>query len=242
MKIIKPKKLKKGDTIGILAVSGKINDYEKIEQAKAFFEKEGYNVVVSDTCKTSHRYLAGITDDDCVDVLHSYFQDEKIDMILCARGGYGTIRLLDKIDFNIIKNNPKIFAGYSDITALLNLIYKKTGMITFHSPMPYGDFSCDISCYTKDSFINILNKAKETLKVHFVFIDIPSAFKPYEYEAWYKSSINANSGLWIGDGFAEQYLIKPTKMLQDYYDIIGNNYGYVVENGQVKFAKIIEKM
>ena len=163
MKIIKPKKLKKGDTIGILAVSGKINDYEKIEQAKAFFEKEGYNVVVSDTCKTSHRYLAGITDDDCVDVLHSYFQDEKIDMILCARGGYGTIRLLDKIDFNIIKNNPKIFAGYSDITLLLNMIFYNTGLITFHSPMAYGDFSSDIDLYTVQNFFKTMMGTKKTI-------------------------------------------------------------------------------
>ena len=57
---------------------------------------------------------------------------------------------------------------------------------------------------------------------------------------WYK--FNLSSGLWIGDGFAEQYLIKPTKVLQDYYDVIGNNYGYIVDNGQVRFIKIIEKM
>ena len=87
-----------------------------------------------------------------------------------------------------------------------------------------------------------MTKAKESLKVHFIFIDIPAGFKPYEYESWYKSTINPSTGLWIGDGFAEQYLIKPTKVLQEYYDLIGNNYGYLVENGQVKFIKVIEKM
>jgi len=106
----------------------------------------------------------------------------------------------------------------------------------------FDKFINSLSSEDKTIFINILTKAKESLKVHFVFIDNPSGFKPYEFEAWYKSSINPSSGLWVGDGFAEQYLIKPTKLIQDYYDIIGNNYGYLVENGQVKFIKVIEKI
>lgn len=106
----------------------------------------------------------------------------------------------------------------------------------------FDKFISALSQEDKDNFINILNKSKETLKVHFILIDVPSGFKPYEYESWYKASMNASSGLWIGDGFAEQYLIKPTKVIQDYYDIIGNSYGYIVENGQVKFIKIVEKM
>ena len=91
-------------------------------------------------------------------------------------------------------------------------------------------------------FTNILNKSKDSLKIHFIFIDTPAGFKPYEYETWYKGIINASTGLWLGDGFAEQYLIKPTKMSQDYYEVIGNNYGYLTDNGQVKFIKIIEKI
>jgi len=157
MKTIKPKKLQKGDTIGILAVSGRIKEYERIEKAKAFFESEGYNVIVSDTCKTSHRYMAGNNDDECISALHNFFQDKDIDAIVCARGGYGTLRLLNKIDWEIIKNNPKIFAGYSDITILLNMIYKKTGLITFHSAMANGDFGGKIEEYTKSSFFNTLS-------------------------------------------------------------------------------------
>ena len=94
----------------------------------------------------------------------------------------------------------------------------------------------------KDKVINIFNKVKESLKVHFIFIDTPSGFKPHEYEMWYKSVINPANGLWIGDGFAEQYLIKPTKMVQSHYDLIGNSYGYLVEEGQVKFIKFVEKL
>lgn len=156
MKTIKPKKLKKGDTIGIIAVSGKIKEYERILRAKAFFEKSGYSVIVSDTCRTSHRYMAGNNDDECINILHDFFLDKNIDMILCARGGYGTLRLINKIDWDIIRNHPKIFAGYSDITILLNMIYKKAGLITFHSPMANGDFGDNIEEYTKNNFFSVL--------------------------------------------------------------------------------------
>lgn len=164
MKIIKPKKLQKGDTIGILAVSGRIKEFEKIQSAKLFFEKEGYNVVISDTCKYSHRYMAGKNDDECINELYNFFENKQIDAIICARGGYGTLRLLDKINWNIIKNNPKIFAGYSDITILLNMIFKKTGLITFHSAMPNGDFSSVIETFTKESFFNCLNGKTKLIK------------------------------------------------------------------------------
>ena len=156
MNIIKPKKLQKGDTIGILAISGRVKEYENIEKAKTFLEEQGYKVVVSDTCKTYHNYMAGNSDDDCIEALHSFFQDKSIDAILCARGGYGTLRLLNKIDWNVIKNNPKIFAGYSDITILLNMIFKNTGLITFHSPMANGDFANEIQSSTVDNFFKTL--------------------------------------------------------------------------------------
>ena len=157
MNTIKPKKLQKGDTIGILAVSGRIKDYEKIENASKYLKEQGYKVVVSNTCRTSHRYMAGNNDDDCINALHDFFKNKKIDVILCARGGYGTLRLINKIDWELIKNNPKIFAGFSDITTLLNLIYKKTGLITFHSAMANGDFGGEINEYTSSSFFNTLS-------------------------------------------------------------------------------------
>ncbi len=156
MKIIKPNKLEKGNTIGILAISGRIKDFGNIEKAKSFFEEQGYKVVISETCKSSHRYMAGFNDDECINELHKFFSDKNIDVILCARGGYGTLRLINKIDWELIKNNPKIFAGYSDITTLINMIYKKTGLITFHSAMPNGDFSNEIDDYTKAAFFNTL--------------------------------------------------------------------------------------
>ena len=132
--------------------------------------------------------------------------------------------------YEVLKNNNNNIRTIKNIEDVLCVI------------IGFDKFINSLSKEDKDNFINILNKAKETLKVHFVFIDIPSGFKTYEFEAWYKVSINSGSGLWVGDGFGEQYLIKPTKVIQSYYDIIGNNFGYLVSNGQVKFIKIIEKM
>ncbi len=164
MKKIKPKKLQKGNTIGILAVSGRIKEYERIENAKNFFENKGYNIVISDTCKTSHRYMAGNNDEECLNALHSFFLDKSINAILCARGGYGTLRLINKINWSVIQNNPKIFAGYSDITVLLNMIHKKTGLITFHSAMANGDFGGEIEEYTQNSFFNTLKGDADCFK------------------------------------------------------------------------------
>jgi muramoyltetrapeptide carboxypeptidase len=79
-------------------------------------------------------YLAG-EDHARLSDLHDMFSDAEIRAIFCARGGYGSVRLLDKIDYDLIKENPKILVGYSDITALLMAIYKETGLVTFHGPM-----------------------------------------------------------------------------------------------------------
>ncbi len=156
MKTIKPRKLKKGDTIGILAVSGRIKEFEKIENASNYLKDKGYNVIISETCRFSHRYMAGKNDEELINTFHKFFLNEEISAILCARGGYGTLRLVNNIDWQIVQNNPKIFAGYSDITTLLNLIYKKTGLITFHSPMANGDFGDKVEDYTENSFFNTL--------------------------------------------------------------------------------------
>lgn len=141
MNLIKPKKLKKGDTIGIVALSGAVKLEENILRAKEYFENKGFKVVFAENIFDKNRYLAG-SDEKKVEELHKFFKDPEIDAIFCARGGYGNIRLLDKIDWDLIKNNPKIFAGYSDTTALEVMIYKKTGLITFYAPMLEGDFGC----------------------------------------------------------------------------------------------------
>ena len=125
-------------TIGIIALSGAC-DKEKVLNAKKFFETEGFNVKLSKNIFDKDRYLAG-SDDKKLEELHKFFTDSGIDIIMCARGGYGAIRLVNRIDYNLIKKNPKIFCGFSDVTALLLMIYKKTGMVVYHGPMATSDF------------------------------------------------------------------------------------------------------
>jgi muramoyltetrapeptide carboxypeptidase len=131
--------LNQGDTIGIIALSGNC-DREKVDKAKENIEALGHKVVLSKNIYDKNRYLAG-SDEDKIKELHRFFENNEIKLILCARGGYGAIRLINKIDYELIKANPKPFCGFSDVTALLLMIYKKTGIITYHSPMACTDFN-----------------------------------------------------------------------------------------------------
>lgn len=138
--MIKPRKLKIGDKIGIIAPASPVFDKDKIERGVNILKEIGFNVALGNSCFQRYGFLAG---DDKVRVndINEFFMDKSIDAIICLRGGYGTIRILDMIDYEIIKNNPKIFCGYSDITALHLAIYKNTKLVTFHGPMVASDIS-----------------------------------------------------------------------------------------------------
>lgn len=131
--ITKPERLRQGDTIGIIAPASPVT-HDEIQPAIQIIEQKGYRVLEGLHLYTSLGYLAG-SDEDRLDDLHGMFKNSKVKAILCARGGYGTPRLLDKINYDIIKKNPKLFIGYSDITALLLAINHKTGLATCHGPM-----------------------------------------------------------------------------------------------------------
>ena len=98
-----------------------------------------------------------------------------------------------------------------------------------------------LSAESKKVFENILSQNKEIGVVNFIYIDTPSALKKNEYNAWYKDSVDNTSGLWIGDGFSEQNVIKISRLDKSYSLIIGNKYGYITEVGTPKFVKLIEK-
>ncbi len=142
-------------TIGMIALSGAC-DKEKIENSKAYLEKMGFTVKLSKNIFDRNRYLAG-SDGDKLEALYSFFEDPEIDLILNARGGYGAIRLINQINYEVIKNNPKPFVGFSDITALLLMFYKKCGMVTYHGPMASSDFGGVISDFTNENFFKALN-------------------------------------------------------------------------------------
>ena len=148
MQIVKPKRLKPGARIGLIAPSGPIIRDTAIEAGKipdnlekglVYLKGLGYQTVLGKHCLKRRGYLAG-SDSERVEDLHAMFADGSIDAIICLAGGYGTPRLLDQIDYDLIKKHPKIFQGYSDITALLNVFFQKTGLVTFHGPMANYDF------------------------------------------------------------------------------------------------------
>ncbi len=132
-----PKPLKSGDTIGIIAPASP-PDMKKLYKALPFFEKMNLKVKIAPHVEKVHGYLAG-TDEERLNDLHMMFEDDSINAIIVARGGYGTGRIAPYIDYELIKNNPKIFWGYSDITYLHTAIRQKTGLVTFHGPMVASD-------------------------------------------------------------------------------------------------------
>ncbi|MFO7445254.1 MAG: LD-carboxypeptidase [Ignavibacteriaceae bacterium] len=166
MRVVKPKRLQKGDTIGIISPASSPDDLSRTESGVKYFEKLGYRVEVGKHVGKFHGYLAG-TDEERIEDIHNMFKNKDVKAIIAVRGGYGTLRLLDKIDFKIIKNNPKIFVGYSDITALQMAMFAKTGLVTFAGPMVAVDFYDEVSPYTEESFWELLTNNKKPGKIAF---------------------------------------------------------------------------
>ncbi len=131
---ILPPRLKEGDTIGIISPSSAIFETEPYEIAVETFEAMGLKVKLGEFVHNRYGHLAG-TDDERAGELNAMFKDPNIHAIIALRGGSGAARILDKLDYQSIAANPKIFIGYSDITALHMAIYSKTGMVTFHAPL-----------------------------------------------------------------------------------------------------------
>ena len=130
--MIIPNKLKKGDTIGVIAPSNPIinENVEEIEKAKKIIEKLGYKVKYSKNLfSNTNKYSA--TAEERAEDLNEMFIDKEVKMIWCAKGGENSNSLFEYINYEQIKQNPKIICGYSDITSITNIITEKTGLVTF---------------------------------------------------------------------------------------------------------------
>ena len=155
-----PKFLAKRDTIGLIAPSGPLRNI-KIEEIKYELNKLGYEVKIGKSCYLSYKgYLSGRDEDRALD-LEKMFLDKDVDAIMCVRGGYGCARILDLIDFTIIRDNPKIFIGFSDITALHIAINQICDLVTYHGIMAASIKKWD--CFTYSSLINALNFKDELI-------------------------------------------------------------------------------
>ena len=152
--MIKPKPLQQGDSVAIIAPASPV-DKTLIDKCVGSLKDLGLEVVVGTSCLSEHGFLSG-TDDIRANDINRMFADKNIKGIFAIRGGYGCARLLDLIDFKIIKKNPKIFVGYSDITALHIAINQKSKLITYHGPMVSTELIKGLDEYSADYYKRFL--------------------------------------------------------------------------------------
>ena len=163
--MLKPKPLKRGDTIGLVGISGALQDPEvKYPKMMEAIDALGYKVIVADSCREYYGYLSG-TDASRAKGLNQMFADDRVDAVVCMRGGYGVARMLDLVDFDVIRANPKIMLGYSDITALHTAIHQKVGMVTFHGPMPSTCWT-RFDDFTRESMLRALSSTEPLGQIH----------------------------------------------------------------------------
>ena len=155
-RLIRPKGLQPGDTIGLICPASAPPDPNAIDRGVALLEKLGFKVKLAPNLRKRMGYLAGVDCDRASDLMRM-FTDKKVNAILCVRGGYGTARLLPLLDYRLIRANAKIFVGYSDITSLHCAFLTKSDLISFHGPMVNSDLiKDDMPKFTLDSFLRTL--------------------------------------------------------------------------------------
>ena len=152
LKTIKGKALKTGDCIGIAAPAYYVrnHDYSKAVQ---FLKAQGYKVKVMPSCDATERNFAG-SDKQRAEDINALFADDSVDAIMCLRGGYGSGRILDYLDYSMIAKHPKLLIGYSDVTALHIALYQKCGLVTVHGPMASTFNNDNYTGFTKEQFLS----------------------------------------------------------------------------------------
>ena len=166
--MILSRRLESGDTIGIVSPSwcGAGFFPHRVDNGKRNLKKLGYKVVLGKNTLKTTGYTAGSPEERATDI-NEFFKNKKIKAIVCAIGGNHSNQILQYIDWQSIKTNPKIFCGFSDITVLHLAIYKKTNLVTFYGPNFLNQFSeyPEMHEYTKSSFFNIVGQSKPAGKI-----------------------------------------------------------------------------
>lgn len=170
------KKLQYGDEIRVIAPSSSLERVRKdiFDKALSYLTAQGFKVTFSENSRETNEFLSSKIESRVADI-HEAFADENVKMIITCIGGFNVNQILPHLNYDLIKANPKIICGYSDITALLNAIYAKTGLVTYHGPH-FSTFGFDIEpdytrayfydCIMRDNDISI-NPSK-TSKEYFV--------------------------------------------------------------------------
>ena len=178
-------KLELGDEVRIIAPSKsmKVLTKDQIDNAKMKLENMGFKVSYGKHVFESVEYYECASISSRLEDFNEAIKDKNVKCIIAARGGYNVNQLLDKIDYELLKKNEKIICGFSDITALLNAIYKKTGIQTFSGPI-FSNFGMKLGFeYTEEYFKKILMNDKK--------VEIKSS-KLYSDDKWYKNQEERN--------------------------------------------------
>ena len=160
IKTIKPPRLKIGDTIGLAVPASSISE-EELQEAIKNIEDLGFKAFHTNRILAKAGFLGG-TDKERADDINELFANKEVKAIICVRGGYGSARIADKIDYNLVKANPKIVCGYSDITALIYLLYSQAGLVCFHGPVATSTFNK----FSVNNFMNTLVEPKDTFTMN----------------------------------------------------------------------------
>ena len=147
---IRPQRLKQGDTVGVVALSGPLK-MEYLPEKLALLESLGLKVKLGETVGLTKKYLAG-TDDERLNDLHKMMQDPEIRGIFCLKGGYGAARIANRIDYQALTENPKIFWGFSDVTYFHTAFQEFSNIVTFHGPMLSSTGSNELSDLSRRMF------------------------------------------------------------------------------------------
>lgn len=153
-----PNKLKVGDTIAVIAPSNAVNedDIKFLKLTETMFEKRGINVLYGKNIY-SNSLGYGASPREKADDLNDAFLNKDVQAIFCAKGGENSNTVFEYIDYELIKQNPKIFCGFSDSTFLLNMIYEKAGLVTFHGSTFKAISDWDAPCVFEDIINKMVN-------------------------------------------------------------------------------------
>ena len=240
--MIKPKKLKKGDTIAILSISGGLGGVfpYRIDRAKDYLEKIGFKVKEYPTARNNHNGKAGTIEERVKDI-HYAFLDKDVKAIIAVIGGLAANEILDSLDYNIIGENPKIFCGYSDNNLFCYALYKKANMVSFYGPCiltQFGEYPEPLE-YTIKYFMKALADSKPIGKIE------PSQFWTDELLDWGKKEdcmrarkLKKNLGhVWINKGKATAPIVGGC--LYSIHQLRGTEYG-VDYTDKILFIEIAE--
>lgn len=157
IQLVRPPRLKAKEIIGLISPASAPSSAEKVEKAVSYLERCGYRVRLGKHVLDQRGYLAG-SDEDRAGDLNEMLRDRSVRAIIALRGGYGTPRILDRVDYRALRNDPKIIVGYSDLTALQLAVLRHSSLVTFSGPMAAVEMWNGMDPFTEEHFWKMITE------------------------------------------------------------------------------------